>query len=230
MIEAKDKILGLILEKSVMKQEVYDNTFYAFEELKEVVKDVCDNYNEELPEETDERVCLEYKDRGKFAIELKVAGDVLVFMMHTNVFDFDPEHPIRKHSYVKEAPLNSFCGVIFIYNFLADSFKYGRMEDLGYLVGRIMINRENHYFVEGKRQLGFLYNDIANDILTPLAIRNIVESAILYSIDFDLFLPPLKNIQPICVGAVEDVIRNSGVAQTGKRLGFKFYHDDDDNN
>ena len=33
---------------------------------------------------------------------------------------------------------------------------------MGYCIGRIFINKENHYFVEGKRQLGFLYNDFMN--------------------------------------------------------------------
>ena len=37
--------------------------------------------------------------------------------------------------------------------------------DLGYLIGRIFINHENHFMVQGKRQLGFLYNDFINQLL-----------------------------------------------------------------
>ena len=37
--------------------------------------------------------------------------------------------------------LGTFCGIINIYNFLSDSFKYNRESDLGYLVGRIFINK-----------------------------------------------------------------------------------------
>ena len=55
--------------------------------------------------------------------------------------------------------------MINIYNFLADSFKYNRLNDVGYLVGRVFLNKDLHYFVEGKRQLGFLYNDFVNDKL-----------------------------------------------------------------
>ena len=43
----------------------------------------------------------------------------------------------------------TYCGVINMYNFLSDSFKYNRENDLGYLIGRMFINKENT-FVEGK--------------------------------------------------------------------------------
>ena len=33
-------------------------------------------------------VTVEYHDRGEFEFRLKFAGDVLIFMMHTNVFEF----------------------------------------------------------------------------------------------------------------------------------------------
>ena len=47
---------------------------------------------------------------------------------------------------------NSYCGVINIYTFLSDSFKFNRNADEGYLIGRIFVNRERSYFVEGKHQ------------------------------------------------------------------------------
>ena len=60
--------------------------------------------------------------------------------------------PIWTTKYVQKDELNSYSGIINIYNFLTDSFKYDRIDDLGYLVGRLFINRHSHYFVEGKRQ------------------------------------------------------------------------------
>ena len=44
-------------------------------------------------------------------------------------------------SYVKEDKNRSYCGVIHLYNFLADSFKYNRLNDVGYLIGRVFIIR-----------------------------------------------------------------------------------------
>ena len=45
--------------------------------------------------------------------------------------------------------------MINIYNFLSDSFVYDRERDLGYLVARVFLNKEGHFFVQGKKQLGF---------------------------------------------------------------------------
>src|SRR5574340_1141800 len=56
---------------------------------------------------------------------------------HTNVFEFDTRHLVWKTSYVKEKATRSFCRMINVYNFLPDSFKYNRANDLGYLVARI---------------------------------------------------------------------------------------------
>lgn len=221
-------IVDTLKEKSCMKQDVYDNTSKAFKSLKKVLKYQVTNFNKQLrPEkEVDRRIFLEYKDRGQFEAEIKVAGDLLVFIMHSNIFEFDKSHHIWKTSYVKENKYASYCGIISIYNFLSDSFKYHRLDDLGYMIGRIFINKDNHYFVEGKRQLGFLYNDFANATVETKALREIVQSSILYAMDFDLLVPPYDKIQFMSVRQMKDRINKSKI-QTGKRLGFKFYNDNE---
>lgn len=196
-----------------------------FHELKQVVKEVA----EELRPQAyaiDKRLPVEFHDKSEFEIELRIAGDVLLFHMHTNVFEFDTSHQMWKTSYVKQNPTNSFCGMINIYNFLADSFKYNRANDLGYLVARIFLNKEDHYFVEGKRQLGFLYNDFANAILIKEELRRIVESSIVYCLNFDLFTPPFEEMKVVTIAqALEESSMMS--LKTGKRLGFRFQADTD---
>jgi hypothetical protein len=139
--------------------------------------------------------------------------------MHTNVFNFDENHFIHKSKYVEDDIANSYCGMIEIYNFLADSLKYQRVNDTGYLIGRIFINRENHFIVEGKGQMGFLFNDFGSQILTKEIFENIVEIAILYCIEFDLWAPPMEQIQEI---TVLDKIQQAGTIahKTSKRMGF----------
>ena len=66
--------------------------------------------------------------------------------MHTNTFSFDKSHQIWNSSYVKEDEYKAYCGVINVYNFLSDSFKYNRANDLGYMIGRLFINKEKHFF------------------------------------------------------------------------------------
>ncbi len=224
IIPAKELIINTLSEKSVVKQLIYDQTIEAFALLKEVLHEIAIELNGNL-KGTDRRIRLEFVDRGKFEAELKIAGDILIFSMHSNVFEFDRDHSIWKLSYVQENKMCSYCGIISIYNFLSDSFKYNRLDDLGYLIGRIFINKDKQYFMEGKRQMGFLYNNFGNADIDKEALRKIVETAILYTLEFDLLVPPYDNVKIASVGQVNNQIENSKI-RTGKRLGFKFNSDD----
>jgi hypothetical protein len=223
-IEPQQLIVNTLVEKSSMKQRVYDNTFETFNLIKDILHEMSNDLNVTL-KGADKRVKLEYRDRGKFEAEIRVAGDILIFSMHTNVFEFDRDHSIWKLSYVQENRLNSYCGVINVYNFLTDSFKYNRLDDLGYLIGRLFINRDNHYFVEGKRQMGFLYNNFGQAIIDRESVRKIIETAILYALEFDLLVPPYDMVKIASVAQMNTKIESSKI-QTGKRLGFKFNSDD----
>lgn len=221
----RDLIINLLKEKASLKQDVYTNTLNTFNEMKSVAEKIADSLSDNVSKH-DKRVKVTYKDKGAFEFELRVAGDLLIFSMHTNVFEFDKSHQMWHTSYVKEEPNRSYCGIIHIYNFLNDSFLYNRIGDLGYLIGRIFINKENHFFIEGKRQLGFLYNDFANAVVDDKSIAAIIESTILYSLSFDLFTPPFDSIKEV---TVQDMLAASeGMkTKTGKRLGFRFQSDDD---
>jgi hypothetical protein len=219
-MNASETIQHLLKEKSVLKQDVYHLTTDTFKELKKVLEKTIHEIQSQFGS-TDARVDFNYKNKGDLQAEIKVAGDILVFQMHTNVFQFDRGHALWKSGYFMNEEKNSYVGVINIYNFLSDSFKYNREQDLGYLIGRIFINREKHFMVQGKRQLGFLFNDMINATIDTDALKSIVESAILYTLDFDMFLPPYETIQQLTVDDIQSM--NHGVANaTGKRLGFQF--------
>lgn len=222
--EIKSSIIATLKEKSSLKQQVYDNTLKVLTDLKKVLRELVTQYNEML-NGTDERVRLEYREIGIFAAELKIAGDLMIFSMHSNVFEFDRGHGVWKTSYVKADKLASYCGIINIYNFLSDSFKYNRMEDLGYLVGRIFINRDFHYFTEGKRQLGFYYNNFGNEKITRKALTGIINHSISYVLDFDLLVPPYDTVKIANVEQMSHKLQRS-IMRTGKRLGFQFRSDD----
>lgn len=225
-LSPRELILKTLKEKSTMKQDVYDNTFKAFKLMKSVAKQLAGDFKSEIAS-IDKRVVIEYRDKGEFEFELRVAGDLLIFGMHTNVFDFDKTHQIWKSSYVKEEPARSFCGIINIYNFLNDSFTYNRINDLGYVIGRVFVNKEHHYFIEGKRQLGFLYNDFVHAVIDTSAIKAILESTILYCLNFDLFTPPFDAIKEVSVSDMQAASESMQI-KTGKRLGFRFQVDSDE--
>ena len=128
-----------------------------------------------------------------------------MFFLHNDVFDFEKSHSIWKRSYVDEDNMRAFCGMISVFNFLKTSFEMKRNEDIGYLISRIFINGDRHYFVEGKRQLGFLYNDFGTETIDSNAMRSILMSAILYCQEFDLLTPPFSSMSEIQVGRMIDI-------------------------
>ncbi len=219
----KNLIIETLLEKTKIKQKAHLNTLEAFNSFKATMQQFTIDYNSVLNYKTNDQL-IDYKDKGVFEAEMRVGEDLIMINMHTNVFDFDKSHYIWKTSYLQKDPLASFCGTINIYNFLNDSFKYNRMNDIGYLIARIFINKDKHYFVEGKRQLGFLYNDFVNSTINKEDISKILESAILFSLDFDLLVPEYENVNMISVLQMKENINQSKI-QTAKRLGFKFNAD-----
>lgn len=220
MSDTKDLILQTIRERSCLKQDVYQKTLEGFNMIKSVCEEVIDEIEQEFGEK-DERVKFYYRDKGDYEAECKIAGDVLLFNMHTNVFMFDRSNSVWQSSYLKDDETNGYVGVINVYNFLADSIKYQRMNDSGYMIARIFINKENHFMVQGKRQLGYLYNDFINAEISRDVIKNLIHSAFLYTLNFDLLIPPYQSVQEVSVGEIETTSSQLRI-KTGKRLGFKF--------
>jgi hypothetical protein len=145
--------------------------------------------------------------------------------MHSNIFEFDRGHVVWKTSYAQKDKTNTYCGIINIYNFLSDSFKYNRKDDLGYLIARLFVNKEMYYFVEGKRQFGFLYSNFGKEKITREILKKIINTSIMYALEFDLLVPPYDNVKIASVGLMEKKIKSTQM-QTGKRVGFQFNSDD----
>lgn len=215
-----------LVRKAGLKKHVYQNTLEVFKELKLVADLIRYETDRKLSEEIHNKIRLEFQDNGDFEAEIRFAGDTLLFQMHSNVFEFPRAHDVMKSPYIKEDPTRSFSGVINIYNFLTDSFRYNRINDLGYLVARVFINKEKHFMVEGKHQIGFYYNQFMGEPINQNDIRRIIESAMLYSIDFDLLLTPYDLVKEISVSEIHESSAEMRT-RTGKRLGFKFQSDQD---
>ncbi len=219
----KELILEMLEEKACLKQDIYQNTTESFKQLKAALQEVIQEAKDVF-DKKDSRVKLEYSDKGAYEAQITVGGDVLLFYMHTNVFKFESTNSLWKTSYLEEDASRGFVGVIHIYNFLADSIRYNRLHDSGYLIARIFVNRDDHFLVQGKRQLGFLYNDFTNSSLDKNQMKEIIQSAIIYTLDFDLYTPPYQDVQEVSVQQIEAVSQHLNV-KTGKRLGFKFSND-----
>lgn len=215
------RILDTLVRKSTLKQKVFDHTFAVFNLLKETLLEMASELDDQLDGRLDRRVRIEYRDRGKFEVQLQVANDVLIFQMHTDVFDFDAQHPVRQTPYVQADAENAYCGVVNIYNFLSDSFKFNRNADEGYLIGRIFVNRERRYFVEGKEQRSVRAASFGTAEIDREALVAILEAAIDFALDFDPLMPPYAENKRVTVDQFNTKMDNSKFV-TGKRLGYEF--------
>ncbi len=225
MSENEETYLEVMVKKSLVKQESFRNTLEMFNLLKEILKEMVGEYHTSLKGTISDDSLPVFHEKGPFEAEFALSADLLVFSMHPNVFVFNREHPMWKVEYVKNNPQNSYCGIIYIYNFLADSFKYSRMQDPGYLIARIFVNREKHFFVEGKRQSGELVKDFQRDIVSREAVKQILVNALSYAFEFDLLVPPYDQVKIVSVEQMTEEIMHAKMT-TGKRLGFKFNSDD----
>ena len=94
------------------------------------------------------------------------------------------------------------------------------------MIARIFVNKDKHYFIEGKRQLGFLYTKFDKEVMNKENMRRILESAVLYSLDFDLLMPPYDDVSQV---TLQEKLHESGIIKmkTAKRMGFQFKADTD---
>jgi hypothetical protein len=217
-------LIQTLIQKATLKQEVYHKTLEVFGLFRQVTTDFVVR-NRRRVAKAQYQIRFEFKERGDFQFELRFGSDILIFMMHTNIFELPRDHEIMKCTYIHEDKSRTYCGNIMIFNFLADSFEYNRSNDLGYCIARIFINRDLHYFIEGKREIGLLYNNFPTSILSKKEIASIVDSAILYTLNFDLLTPPFDQMKEVTVQEMKTQLDTMSI-RTGKRIGYRFQADE----
>ena len=95
------------------------------------------------------------------------------------------------------------------------------MHDSGFLIARIFINKDNHFFVEGDKQLGFLFNDFIHQQIDIPQINNIINVLMIYALNFDLQTPNFNDVKEVFVHQILDMNNNQKI-KTAKRMGYKF--------
>ena len=92
--EIRASFLEALVMKSSVKQKVYENTKQTFTILKKVLVQLEKDYQNAVKDKLPVSAIPHFKMRGPFEAEFKVGGDLLVFSMHSNVFEFDDKHPV----------------------------------------------------------------------------------------------------------------------------------------
>jgi hypothetical protein len=219
-----DDLCKSLITRVELKEKIFDLTGDIMKLFKEAAADFELHFKKHYANDH-AKVEVMFQNKNQYEFLLKFGSDVLIFIMHTDIFEFSREHEIMRTKYIMEDKERSFCGMIQIFNFLSDSFKYNRVNDLGYMIGRIMVNKDNHFYVEGKRELAQLLNNFSEFELTSDKVSEILHSAIKYAVNFDLLLPKYETTKEI---SVQDIIQFEDsviTLTTAKRLGFRFEAD-----
>lgn len=198
-------------DKGGLKQEVYASAQAAFSLFKKELNEIVEEFN---ATEHHSKVELEYQEDGEFVAKLKFGSDYLFFYLHSNVF----ATPIPGE---KDASKAVYAGAIHIYNFLADSIKYKRFNDLGILIGRIFITNEGAYFVEGDRLDLKNLESVQEVPLDDKTVEKIIEKALYASLQIDLVAPEMKQVEIAELSQMIS-ISNQSLVQTSKPIGFQF--------
>jgi len=222
--ERRQNIVDLLINKAALKQDIADYSEKVLARFKEVVQKELEELGKSV---ADDRIRLSYKDNGKYEFRVSIGSDALVFQLHTNIFRFDDENPMWKSKYLEENGANGYFAIINIYNFLAESVENSRLNDAGYLIGRLFLNHEEHFLVEGKGQLGFLFRDLETSQLTDDVICQVIQASLSFAVEFDLITPPYDMVQEVSLMQINAISSDLQIA-TGKRLGFKFSSEEKD--
>lgn len=216
-----NQIVGQLNHKACLKQENFRNIKKIFQMLYSEAGNIVKELSEKISD-VDKLVHVEIKEVNKFEFHVKFSGDLLVFVMQTNIITFSDEYPIMQSSYIKEDRKRGYFGNIMIYNFMADSLKYQRHNDPGYLIARILVNHENHFYVEGVRQLNFLFTDIGHNTISKQWLRLLIEKAIFTAIDIDLIGTKYPDIPKVT--GYEKINKND-LSDLGQKIGFQMSSD-----
>ena len=220
--ERRAKLVDLLINKAALKQDIAEYSEKVLDRFKMVVQEELKALGTFVD---DSRIRLKYDDNGKYEFRVSIGSDALVFQLHTNIFRFPDENAMWESKYLIENGANGYFGIINIYNFLAESVEKGRNNDAGYLIGRMFMNHNEHFVVEGKGQLGSLFRDLANSELTDDVISQVIHASLSFAVGFDLITPPYDLVKEVSLMQVNAISSDLQMA-TGKRLGFKFSAED----
>lgn len=211
----------LLESKSTAKQTAYKHICRAFSVLEAESKRVVEELKRRA-NPSDKDVTVEFNSINAQEFDVKLAGDMLIFVLGTNIVTLEESHMIMKEDYIRENEVNRYFGQIMVYNFMAESLKYNRTNDPGYLLARIMINHENRFFIEGERELQD-FNPISQLPVTDEELQRVVRIVLKMAIENDLVAPAFTEVKAITLNQKRDHNLELGGAQ---KIGFKMSYEE----
>lgn len=217
-----DYIVQLLENKSTAKQKTYKHLINAFQILSSESQRLVDELKKRA-KPGDDDVTVEFTEISNHEFHVKLAGDLLIFVLHTNIVTFADDHIVMQSEYTRASEVNRYFGQIMIYNFMSDSLKFNRINDPGYLVARVLINHENRYFIEGEGQLATIFNKISDGVLTDDVLNALVKLSLAMAIEIDLMAPPYPQVKFI---TLYQKLEHTPDLGGGQKIGFKMSYED----
>jgi hypothetical protein len=215
-------ITQLLESKSAAKQTTYKHLLAAFSMLQKEAQRITTELKKHA-NPNDKDVTIEFKAISEHEFHVKLAGDLLIFVLHTNIVTFREDHFIMQHPYMTLKEVNRYFGQIMIYNFMSDSLKFNRVNDPGYLLARLMINHENRFFIEGEGQLATLFNQISDIPLSQETLDALVKISLAIAIENDLVALPYPDVKFI---TLYQKLEHTPDLGGGQKIGFRMNYED----
>jgi hypothetical protein len=189
---------------------------------------ICTQLSKEINEANKEGIpiSINVERTNAFEFTFRIGGDMLIFILQSNVVRLPDENYLSKSNYLKDDVSLRYFGQILIYNFLSDTIDFGRLDDPGYLIGRVLLNRENKFFLEGDRKIVFNFPELKENPVSPEKMRDFVEQLVVSALENDLLAPSFNDIMLITYQ--QKIEHTSGLGKPQK-IGFDFFAKNKDN-
>jgi hypothetical protein len=209
-------ILTKLQTTSKLKYNLFEKTEALFLDLEKI----CSLLAKEINEANTDRIQVNVERKNPFEFIFRIGGDALIFILQSNIVRLPDENYLSKSKYLKEDITLRYFGQILIYNFLSDTIEFGRLDDPGYLIGRILLNRENKFFLEGDRKIVFNFPELKENAVDPEKMRSFVEQLVVSALENDLLAPSFADIMVITYQQKIEHISGLGNPQ---KIGFDFF-------
>lgn len=211
-------ILSKLQTTSKLKYNLFDSVVSLFAQLEEICKDVTLELQE--ADKGEKPIPIKVEKINDYEFIFRVGGDVLVFILQSNIVKLPDDTYLAKSKYLKSDPDLNYFGQILIYNFLSDTLTFGRLDDPGYLIGRILINKENKFFLEGDRKIVFNFPELKDNPVTKEKMRSLIEDLILSALSNDLLAPAFHDIMVI---NYHQKLEHTSSMGNPQKIGFDFF-------
>jgi hypothetical protein len=213
-----NKILNKLQTTSKLKHNLFGQTESLFRQMEEI----CITVAKEIQEANkgDQPVPLKVERINDFEFIFRIGGDVLIFILQSNIVRLPDDTYLSKTKYLKNDLNLRYFGQVLIYNFISDTLTYGRLEDPGYLIGRVLLNTENKFFIEGDRKIVYSFPELKENPVTSEKTRDLIEKLIESALDNDLLAPAFQDLMLI---TYHQKLEHTSSMGNPKKIGFDLF-------